>query len=159
MGSHQKAIISSMKERKMQMRAIGNSQNKTSNFNGTVFNEPSAKVTGIGHGFGTQRPASRDGRVRKTINNIKQSAGKNQANNGSSLNATHASHKQQVNNFFSLGSGNNSKTGGAGLNSSIGNISNVQRAASNNLQNANVMTTTNENTPKSQAHTMEQQRL
>ena len=54
MGTHQKQIISSMKERKMQMRAIGNGQQaKTNNFTGTVFNEPPNKVIGIGHGFGT----------------------------------------------------------------------------------------------------------
>ena len=74
------------------------------------------------------------------------------------MNATQTSHKQQVNNFFSLGSGTNSKTG-VGLNSSIGNISNVQRATSNTHGNLNAVTTTNENTPKSQAQTMEQQRL
>ena len=38
------------------------------------------------------------------------------------MNATHVAHKQQVNNFFSLGSGTNSKTA-VGLNSSIGNVS------------------------------------
>ena len=87
-------------------------------------------------------------------NNNKQVAA-NKSGTGSSLNATQTSHKQQVNNFFSLGSGNNSKTG-VGLNSSIGNISNAQRAVSNNnAQNINAANTTNENTPKSQAHTME----
>jgi len=54
-----------MKERKMQMRAIGNGQAKAHNFNGTVFTEPPNKVIGIGHGFGTQRPASRDGQARQ----------------------------------------------------------------------------------------------
>ena len=57
MGTHQKAIISSMKERKMQMRAIGGQAKgaNANNFSGTVFNEPPAqtKVIGIGHGFGT----------------------------------------------------------------------------------------------------------
>ena len=73
-------MIGSMKERKMQMRAIGkgsthmvsgvssNSKAQTSNFTGTVFNEPSSKVMGIAHGFGTQRPASRDTRGRHPSN-------------------------------------------------------------------------------------------
>ena len=44
-----------------------------------------------------------------------------------SLNTTQTSHKHQINNFFSLGSGTNSKTA-VGLNSSIGNNSNAQNS-------------------------------
>ena len=65
MGIQQKAMISNMHDRKMQMRAADVSQPKTNNFTGTVFNEPPHKVVGIGHGFGTQRPVSRDSRVRQ----------------------------------------------------------------------------------------------
>ena len=70
MGAHQKAIIGSMKERKMQMRAIGGG--KTSNLGspGPENNSFTNAVTGVGHGFGAQRPMSRDSRVRTASNPI-----------------------------------------------------------------------------------------
>ena len=77
-----------MKERKMQVRAVGGSSKHTNNFTGTVFNEPQ-KVAGIGHGFGTQRPSSRDSRIRHQPLNAKQVASKVAQANGSSLNMTH----------------------------------------------------------------------
>lgn len=83
-------------------------------------------MAGIGHGFGTQRLGSQDVRAQNNGSKNNRVASVNK-NNVSSLNATQTSHKQQVNNFFSLGSGTNSKTA-VGLNSSIGNISSAQGA-------------------------------
>lgn len=51
-GPISKAIA--VKERKMQMRVIGNgSQVKKGNFTATIFNSESSKVAGVANGYGT----------------------------------------------------------------------------------------------------------
>ena len=81
---------------RIQARHVVDGNTKANNFTGTVFNEPK-KVIGIGHGFGTSRPASRDSRMRTQANTRHPIQKTNQA-----LNQTQgAAQKQQVNNFFS----------------------------------------------------------
>jgi hypothetical protein len=59
LGAHQKAMIGSMKERKMQMRAMNNGV--TPGRQGGEVNG----IAGVGHGFAaSSRPMSRDSRVR-----------------------------------------------------------------------------------------------
>lgn len=77
MGAHQKAIIGSMKERKMQMRNINTKQNNyvvsgsgSDMQGGGVNANNGGSMVGVGHGFGTARPISRESRIRTVSHNV-----------------------------------------------------------------------------------------
>ena len=85
-----------VKDRKMQMRVVGSSTKTNNYMGGTNQNTPHTnnifvdqpRVAGIGHGFGTQRPSSRDGRLQQAQNNPKNRQIQGTKFSGNSLNAT-----------------------------------------------------------------------
>ena len=121
MGAHQKAIIGSMKERKLQMRAIGGGKPANMGSPGPDSSSFANTVAGVGHGFGAQRPVSRDSRVRTASNPMGRAAQKQNMMAGASPGLGAGAHKQKVNNFFSFGSGTSNA-----MNSSIGANSNAR---------------------------------
>ena len=102
MGTHQKEIIGNMKERKMQMRAIGENINQP---NGSPdSNNFSNTISGYGTVSGMQRPVSRDSRIRTASNPLARADKKqNMQANNLGINGQ----RQKVNNFFSFGGANN----------------------------------------------------
>ena len=66
-------MIGSMKERKMQMRNINTKQNNYVVSGNEMSNNSglnNGTMVGVGHGFGTARPVSRESRIRTVSHNV-----------------------------------------------------------------------------------------